>query len=129
MSSNSRLAKCFGDIVVAVDLIQLWTERKGGAEILNDALVRSAVERQLLVISEAAVRLHKLDPAIASRLAPETDWSGIRGIGNFLRHRYDDLDTGVILDVLQKRLGPLRAACERAKEALGKSKRPETRPS
>jgi uncharacterized protein with HEPN domain len=120
MSSNSRLAKCFGDIVAAVDLIQLWTERKVAADILRDPLVRSAVERQLLVISEAAIRLHKLDPAAASRLAPDTDWPGIRGIGNFLRHSYDDLDTGIILDVLEKRLGPLKAACERAKEILAK---------
>lgn len=119
MSSN-RLAKCFGDIIAAIDLIQLWTERKGGAEILGDPLVRSAVERPLLVISEAAVRLHKLDPAAASKLAPDTDWPGIRGIGNFLRHSYDDLDTGIILDVLQKRLGPLKTACERANEILAK---------
>jgi|SRR6185437_7825418 uncharacterized protein with HEPN domain len=119
MSSN-RFAKCFSDIIAAIDLIQLWTERKGGAEILGDPLVRSAVERQLLVISEAAVRLHKLDPAAAPRLAPDTDWQGIRGIGNFLRHSYDDLDTAIILDVVEKRLGPLRTACNSAKQALSK---------
>jgi len=124
MSSN-RLAKCFGDIISAIDLIQSWTSRAGGIEaaILGDPLVRSAVERQLLVISEAAVRLNKLDPEAAPRLASETDWPGIRGIGNFLRHSYDDLDTRIILDVLQKRLDPLRAACEGAQEILAQSGR------
>ncbi len=73
-----------------------------------------------MVISEAAVRLHKLDPAAAPRLAPDTDWQGIRGIGNFLRHSYDDLDTAIILDVVEKRLGPLRTACNSAKQALSK---------
>jgi uncharacterized protein with HEPN domain len=56
---SERIAKCFADIVAAVDLIQAWVDQAGGVEsaIYGDALVRSAIERQLLVISEAAVRL------------------------------------------------------------------------
>lgn len=37
----------------------------------------------------------------------------MRGIGNFIRHKYDELDTQIIVDVLANRLGALKAAAER----------------
>jgi hypothetical protein len=54
---SERVAQCFADIVTTVDLIQTWVERAGGAEkgILQDPLLRSTIERQLLVISEVAI--------------------------------------------------------------------------
>ena len=113
---SKRVADGFGDIVTAIDLILTWVEEAGGIEaaIHHNALVRNAIERQLLVISEAAVRLHKLAPEMASTLAPEIDWPGIRGIGNFIRHKYDDLDATVIADVLRHRLDGLHAAAKLA---------------
>jgi uncharacterized protein with HEPN domain len=95
-------------------------EEAGGAEqaILRDLKARSAIERQLLIISEAAIRLDKLDPAAAPRLAPSVDWSGVRGIGNFIRHKYDDLDTSILVDVIGNRLTELRQACLHALETL-----------
>ncbi len=71
-----------------------------------------------MVISEAAIRLHKLDPTAAARLAPNIDWPGIRGIGNFIRHKYDDLDTSILIDVIRSRLGELRQACAAALDCL-----------
>jgi uncharacterized protein with HEPN domain len=47
----------------------------------QDLKTIAAVERKLLVISEAAIRL-KED---ASRLCPGLPWPEIRGIGNWLR--------------------------------------------
>jgi uncharacterized protein with HEPN domain len=113
---SDRVARCFTDIIAAIDLIQIWVSEAGGAEhaILRDPLVRSAIERQLLIISEAAIRMDKLDAAVPAVLAPEIDWQGIRGIGNFLRHRYDDLDSAILVDVVRDRLATLRAAAERA---------------
>lgn len=113
---SDRVARCFLDIVAATDLIRSWVEKSGGAEeaIVNNPLVRSAIERQLLIISEAAIRVDKLDATAAFALAPEIDWQGIRGIGNFIRHRYDDLDTGILIEVVTHRLVDLRIAAERA---------------
>jgi uncharacterized protein with HEPN domain len=110
---SERVAKCFADIIAAVDLIKTWIDQAGGIEeaIERNVLVRNAIERQLLVISEAAIRLNKLDPSGA--YAPEIDWPGIRGIGNFIRHRYDDLDADIFVDVLGNRLDELRAAAQR----------------
>jgi uncharacterized protein with HEPN domain len=115
-----RIAKCFDDMLNAITLIQTWGEEAGGAEqaILRDLKARSAIERQLLIISEAAIRLDKLDPTAAPRLAPSVDWSGVRGIGNFIRHKYDDLDTSILVDVIGNRLTELRQACLHALETL-----------
>ena len=114
--ASDRVARCFADIVAAVDLIRTWVARAGDDEkaILEDALLRSAIERQLLVICEAAIRLDKLDAAAAAALAPGIDWPGIRGIGNFIRHKYDDLDTAILVDVVTNRLAGLRSAAEHA---------------
>ncbi len=117
---SDRIAQCFRDVVAATDLIRTWVDQAGGvdAAVHQDLLIRSAIERQLLIISEAAIRLHQIDPAAALTLAPDIDWPGIRGIGNFIRHKYDDLDASVIADVLSNRLEPLRAAAEHALKRL-----------
>jgi uncharacterized protein with HEPN domain len=119
---SERIAKCFSDALTAITLIKTWVDEAGGADhaIFHDLKARSAIERQLLVISEAAIRLDKLDPAVAARLAPNIDWPGIRGIGNFIRHKYDDLDTTIVVDVIHNRLDELKGACERALQELAK---------
>jgi uncharacterized protein with HEPN domain len=118
LTPSERAAKNFAAVIQAVSLIQAWVQEAGGADhaIFHDIKVRSAIERQLLVVSEAAIRLDKLDPALASRLAPMIDWPGIRGMGNFIRHKYDDLDSAVVVDVIRNRLDDLASACS---EALG----------
>jgi uncharacterized protein with HEPN domain len=62
-----RIANCFRDILEAIHLIEVWVAEAGGPDqaIHQDIKARSAIERQLLVISEAAIRHDKLDPAAA----------------------------------------------------------------
>ena len=74
-----RIARCFRDTLSAINLIESWVNEAGGADkaILYDLKAPSGIERQLLVISEAAIRLDRLDPTAAPRLAPGVDWSGI----------------------------------------------------
>ncbi len=59
--SSDRIARGFKDILGAADLIAEWVDRAGGAEaaIFRDEQVRSAIERQVLIMSEAATR-HRL---------------------------------------------------------------------
>lgn len=116
---SSRAAKWFADIVAAIDLIEVWrSEAADIGALLGDAKSQSAIERQLLLISEAAIRLHRIDGDITSRLAPEIDWPGVHGMGNVIRHRYDDLDIEILKDVLEGKLTSLKLACERALKAL-----------
>jgi uncharacterized protein with HEPN domain len=116
---SDRARQWFADIVRAVDLIQSWTRDAGGADaVMANEMSRSAVERQLLIISEAAIRLSHAEDDIASKLAPEIDWPGVRGMGNVLRHRYDDMDFEIVVDVLANGLTPLRLGCEAALRKL-----------
>jgi len=63
LTPSERIAKCFGDVLDAISLIEAWVEASGGADqaICHDINTRSAIERQLLVIGEAAIRLDRLD--------------------------------------------------------------------
>lgn len=56
------------DVQDACELIAEFTRGMDGAAYAANALVRSAVERQLGIIGEALSQLSKLDPALAGRV-------------------------------------------------------------
>jgi uncharacterized protein with HEPN domain len=72
-----------------------------------DAKTRDAVERCLERISEAAKKLG----VVMEQRQPNIPWQAIRGLGNTLRHQYDEVDDSVIRDIVRDHLVPLRAAC------------------
>jgi uncharacterized protein with HEPN domain len=78
----------------------------------------AAVERYLLIISEAATRLG----AQAETLCPGLPWHNIRGIGNWIRHQYDRVDLQTVWHTATVELLPLKAAVTRA---LSREKAPE----
>jgi uncharacterized protein with HEPN domain len=57
-----------------------------------------ALERSIMIISEAVFRL----PENLLVKHPAVDWRSIRGIGNFIRHQYDDVEHRVIWSVLRE---------------------------
>jgi uncharacterized protein with HEPN domain len=71
----------------------------------EDPKTVAAVERKLLLISEAAVRLGE----DAESLCPGLPWRNIRGIGNWLRHRYDRVDVETVWNTVIDDLPPLRS--------------------
>jgi uncharacterized protein with HEPN domain len=76
----------------------------------GDPKTVAAVERMLLTISEAAIRL---GPETQT-LCPGQPWHKIRGVGNWLRHQYDRIDLQSIWDTVAGDLPPLKAAVTRA---------------
>lgn len=76
----------------------------------EDPKTIAAVERKLLVISEAAVRLG--EDAIA--FCPDQPWHKIRATGNWLRHAYDRIDLETVWGTIKRDLPPLKAAVVRA---------------
>jgi len=76
----------------------------------EDPKTVAAVERKLLLISEAAIRLGE----DADRLCPGLPWHNIRGIGNWLRHRYDSVDVETVWNTVIDDLPPLRSGVLRA---------------
>lgn len=98
------------DIHQSIVLIEGFVRGMDLPTYRSDAKTQAAVERMVLIISEAAIRL-KDD---AERLCPDVPWRDIRGIGNWLRHGYDRVDAEVIWDTIRVDLLPLRDSVERA---------------
>ena len=76
----------------------------------DDLKTKSAVERQLQILTEAAIRLGEVDgPRL---IGPE--WKGYCNMGNILRHAYHKIDDILVWDTVKKDLPVLRAAVQKA---------------
>jgi len=104
------------DILNAVARIQAYIADIGGVDALmrDEYLHRDGVERQLLIIAEAAVKLR----GQVETVEPGIDWDAIRGMGNVIRHNYDGIDDAVIRHVLTAELSRLSEACGRLQNSL-----------
>jgi uncharacterized protein with HEPN domain len=105
------------DIQWSIQLIEEFIKELDLGAYRRDTKTQAAVERMLLVISEAAVRLNDH----AESLCPTIPWREIRGIGNWLRHSYDRVDAEIIWDTIQNDLPALMVAVNAALS----SKRPQ----
>jgi uncharacterized protein with HEPN domain len=48
---------------------------------------------------------------------PEIPWRDIRGMGNWLRHRYDRVDVEIVWNTVTENLPPLKACIIRSLKA------------
>ena len=71
--------------------------------------VRRAVEREIEIISEASRRLASDLKARESGIP----WQDIAGIGNILRHDYQNISDQLVWNVVANHLPPLEAALRR----------------
>jgi uncharacterized protein with HEPN domain len=93
-------------ILDAIREINGFTARMELEAFRADSKTVAAVERKLLLISEAAIRLGEE----AEVLCPGQPWRNIRGIGNWLRHQYDTVDVEAVWRTVVDDLPPLQAA-------------------
>ncbi len=84
---------------------QLATSRK----------LRQLIERNLEIISEASRHI----PEELKKNFPDIPWREIAGIGNVLRHNYEEIAPKVMLDLIRHDLAPLRRAIESMLAGLG----------
>ena len=71
---------------------------------------KSAVERQMQIITEATYRLDD----DGEKLAPCVDWEGFREMGNLLRHAYHRIDDQIIWNTIMDELPVMREAVKKA---------------
>ncbi|HEV2155961.1 DUF86 domain-containing protein [Bradyrhizobium sp.] len=74
-----------------------------------DKMRRMATERYLEIICEAARRLTDT----IKKDAPEIDWQRMVDFGNHLRHAYHATDVGIVWEIVQDHLPPLKSFVER----------------
>lgn len=101
-----------GDILASIRLIEQFVQGMDFEAYRQDEKTQAAVERKMLIISEAAIRLK----GEAETLCPGVPWRDIRGSGNWLRHQYDSVDLQTLWNTIQDDLAPLRMAIEKAIE-------------
>ena len=97
------------DIVAACDLLAAFTEGKRFEDYAVDALLRSAVERQLEIIGEALRVAVQHRPALATQI---TDVPAIIAFRNQLTHAYSAIDHRTVWGVLERRVPLLRSEVE-----------------
>ncbi|MGL6134019.1 MAG: HepT-like ribonuclease domain-containing protein [Prochlorococcaceae cyanobacterium] len=73
-------------------------------------MIRSAVEREFIIIGEALTKLSRLDPALFSQIphAPK-----IISFRNMLTHEYTKVDNALVWGVIEAYLPSLGDACTR----------------
>lgn len=98
------------DILQSINFIEEFVLGMELGDFKQDARTQAAVERKLLTISEAAIRLGN----DAETFCPGVPWRDIRGIGNWLRHQYDRVNVETVWNTIQDDLPPLKAAVEKA---------------
>jgi uncharacterized protein with HEPN domain len=106
MTKSSPVAR-LTDIVEAIELIQSDMAGVTLDAFEADRRKRWLVERGIEIISEASRRL---SPAVKTR-HPEIPWPKVAGIGNVLRHEYEDVAHDVLWHVVHDNLPPLKMAC------------------
>ncbi|MGA3068758.1 MAG: HepT-like ribonuclease domain-containing protein [Terracidiphilus sp.] len=109
-----------GDILASVRLIGQFVDGMDLEAFRRDDKTQAAVERKMLIISEAAIRLKDE----ADTLCPGVPWREIRGIGNWLRHQYDRVEVETVWITIQDDLPSLMAAVERALASPESSSQP-----
>lgn len=98
----------FLDILEGIDSIERFVNGMDLESYRADEKTQAAVERKLLVISEAAIRLKDR----AETLCPGVPGREVRGIGNWLRHQYDRVAIEAVWNTIQDDLPPLKAAVQ-----------------
>jgi uncharacterized protein with HEPN domain len=113
-SRKHRVADSLQDIIDNIASIQLYVGDLDAEGQVADRLRYDAVERCLERVCEAAFRLGDA----AETLMPGQAWRAIRGMGNRLRHAYDQIDFKVIWEVVATRLPQLKNDAMQALERL-----------
>lgn len=98
------------DILKSIDAIEQFVVGMDIHLYRADLKTRSAVERQLQITTEAAFRLGEQ----AAKLCPTVDWRGVRGLGNVLRHEYDEIDDEEVWAAIHEKLPHLKVAVQDA---------------
>jgi uncharacterized protein with HEPN domain len=114
MPSDHDPAMSLAHIVANAERIDLYIAGMDQHDFERNHLVGDAVERCLERVCEAAYRLGPR----AETMMPGQPWSQIRGMGNKLRHAFDQISRDVIWGTARYELPGLEAATRQAQANL-----------
>jgi uncharacterized protein with HEPN domain len=108
-----EVAKYLYDVQKACDLLSEFTQGKTLDNYQNDKLLRSAVERQFIIIGEALMQAEKLDSQLKLCISVLRQIIGFR---NVLVHGYAVIKNPTVWGILQSDLPLLRQEVAKALE-------------
>jgi uncharacterized protein with HEPN domain len=113
-----RARQRLADILDAISQIELLAAGKQQTDLETDRFFRDAFERFVEIVSEASRRM----PYAVKSKHPDIPWPRIAAIGNYLRHAYHRVDSGVLWSLLENGdLGKLKTNVEEAIADNGKA--------
>ena len=104
------------DLLASVEHIERKLEDISLNDFLADLDRRRIVERCLEIVSEASRRL----PDVLKERHPAIPWRKVAGIGNILRHDYEEVIPDALWKLAHNDLPVLAAACKAELERLGR---------
>lgn len=108
---TDREALRLKDIIDNIDRIEGYVAGMDLAAFTADQRTIDAVERCLLRVSEAVI---KIGAERMAEISPTLPVDAVRGLGNMLRHDYDRVDLGTIWRTVRESLPALRSDCLKA---------------
>jgi uncharacterized protein with HEPN domain len=96
--------KSLHDLLDSARFLLSFTAQRSFEDFLTDRGFRSAIERELIIIGEAVLRLQKLDQALAARIS---EHQRIISFRNVLVHGYDAINADLVWLVVTDKLKPL----------------------
>lgn len=102
-------------ILDAISQIESYTAGLFYDTFSEDRLIQDGVVRQLEIIGEAC---RALSPEFRAQY-PDVPWNQIMGLRNRLIHAYFDINLGIIWDIVQADVPPLKAQVRSLADSLG----------
>jgi len=109
--STEREALRLHDIIDNIDRIEGYVAGMDLPAFAADQRTIDAVERCLQRITEAVI---KIGAERMAAISPKLPVDAVRGLGNMLRHDYDNVDLATIYRTVRESLPALRSDCAKA---------------
>jgi uncharacterized protein with HEPN domain len=103
------------DIIDACEAVEAALHGVDQSHYENNRLIRSSVERELILIGEAVASLARLDPSLAAHISHARMIIGLR---NLLTHEYAAIRDDTIWAIAVHDVPVLRAQCRALMEAM-----------
>jgi uncharacterized protein with HEPN domain len=104
---HERAPKLLADAIAAIEAATSFLQCASLEQYMANAMMRSAVERQLEILGEACSRLDKLDDQMTQTIP---DIRLAIGLRNRIIHGYDSVDDAVVHETVQEDLQNLKIA-------------------
>jgi uncharacterized protein with HEPN domain len=102
-----RVADYLQHILDAIERAMAYAAQAGNADTFKShSLLQDGIVRNMEVIGEAAIKLHKVAPDIATA-HPDIPWRDMRTMRNKLIHDYFDVDLDIVWSTVRQDLPAL----------------------